>query len=82
MPWKARTLAPLERQNDELKLVVVRLRYELTSARQAVGRLRYLVRERSERVDQLTARVDQLRDQNRRLDQEADRLVEMIRLSP
>jgi hypothetical protein len=61
---------------------IIELRSELTTAKQSAGRLRYLVRERSERVDQLTARVDQLRDQNRRLDQEADRLAEMIRLSP
>jgi hypothetical protein len=40
------------------------------------------MRERIERIDELNARIEQLRDQNRRLDAENDHLVEMVRLPP
>jgi len=33
-------------------------------------------------IDELNGKIDQLRDQNRRLDAEAERLAEMVRLSP
>jgi hypothetical protein len=47
-----------------------------------VGRLQYLLLERTHRIDELNGKIDQLREQNRRLDAEAERLVDMIRLSP
>ena len=40
------------------------------------------MRERAERIDEISDTIAQLRDQNRRLDEENDRLVEMARLHP
>jgi chaperonin cofactor prefoldin len=36
------------------------------------------MRERIERIDELNSRIEQLRDQNRRLDEEAERLAKMV----
>ena len=40
------------------------------------------MRERSERIDELNGKIDQLREQNRRLDAENEHLVKMVRLPP
>jgi chaperonin cofactor prefoldin len=47
-----------------------------------IHRLELVLRQRSERIDELTGKVARLRDQNRKLDEENDRLAEMVRLSP
>jgi septal ring factor EnvC (AmiA/AmiB activator) len=60
----------------------VRLNRELSDKQQYASRLEYLMRERSKRIDELTGTIDRLREQNRRLDAEADRLCELVRLSP
>jgi hypothetical protein len=78
MPWKARHLAPLERENDQLRAVVVQLRHQLETRENAVRRLEILARARSTRIDNLTGTIDRLRDQNRRLDQEAERYCQML----
>jgi hypothetical protein len=44
--------------------------------------LEILVAERNACIDALHGRIDRLREQNRRLDEEADRLAEMIRFAP
>jgi hypothetical protein len=82
MPWKARRPNQIEKENDQLRTVVIQLRSELETRANAVRRLEILARARSTRIDNLTGTVDRLREQNRRLDAEADRLAEMIRLSP
>ena len=41
-----------------------------------------LLREPLTRIDELNGRIEQLRDQNRRLDEENEHLVEMVRLAP
>jgi hypothetical protein len=82
MPWKARRPNQIEKENDQLRTVVIQLRHELETRENAVRRLEILARARSTRIDNLTGTVDRLREQNRRLDAEADRLAEMVRLSP
>lgn len=47
-----------------------------------VGRLHILMRECTERIDELTATIDQLREQNRRLDQECEHLAAMVKHQP
>jgi hypothetical protein len=42
------------------------------------GKLEYLLFERTERIDDVHAKIDQLREQNKRLDQENEHLVEMV----
>ena len=44
-----------------------------------VSRLHILMRER---IDELNGKLEQLRDQNRRLDADNEHLVEMVRLPP
>jgi hypothetical protein len=41
-----------------------------------------VLHQRLETIDELANTVAVLRDQNRRLDEEAERLAEMVRLSP
>lgn len=79
-PSRAEILARLE--IDKLKTALVLLRTELTGKEGYVGRLEYLLSLRTARIDHLTSMIDKLRDQNKRLDQEAERLAEMVKLSP
>jgi chromosome segregation ATPase len=82
MPWKPAPVTDLQRQVDALQFKLVRLNRELSDKQQYASRLEYLMRERSKRIDELTGTIDRLREQNRRLDAEADRLCELVRLSP
>jgi hypothetical protein len=41
-----------------------------------------LLHERLTKIDELTGTIDRLREQNRRLDEEAEHLAEMIRFAP
>ena len=45
-------------------------------------RLEVLLRARTERMDELANTIATLREQNRRLNEEADHLAEMVRMSP
>jgi hypothetical protein len=81
--WRSRPdAAALERNIDELRTENIRLRREVSNKEQYIGRLKVLCHERTTRIDDLRATIDQLRQQNRRLDAEADRLAEMVRLAP
>ena len=86
MPWPRRRLSldtlKLQRENDGLKTTIVCLRREPENREGAAGRLEVLMRERSARIDELTGTIDRLREQNKRLDQENEHLVEMVRLPP
>jgi chromosome segregation ATPase len=70
MPWPRRqaniTELELKRQLDTLQLQLVRLRTELTNKQQYAGRQEDLLRERMERIDELNATIERLREQNRR----------------
>ena len=70
----------LKRENDELLMRIIRLRYEVENKQGAVGRLEILMRERMDRIDDLNAKLEQSRQQIKRLDDENERLVEMVRL--
>jgi hypothetical protein len=78
---RACNVGQLEHEIAGLRFVVIQLRGELETKEGAVSRLELLLRERLTRIDQLTGTIDQLRLQNRQLDAENDRLVEMVRLS-
>ena len=81
MPWKSRRLDPTEKENDQLRLVIIQLRHELQTKQTALGGLELALRERCEHIDTLNARLEQSRAQCQRLDAEAERLAEMVRLS-
>jgi regulator of replication initiation timing len=68
----------LLKENDGLRTEIIRLRHQLTTNQHYAGRLECLLHERMERIDQLTATIDQLRERNRRLDEEAEHLAAMV----
>ena len=68
MPWPRRarlTEVELKRQNETLALQLVRLREQLTSKQDYASRLEFLLHERMERIDELNAKLELLREQNR-----------------
>ena len=72
---------PLERQCEALKTQNICLHTELRHQQDIVSRLKFLLSERLNKIDQLNATIDRLRDQNRKLDAENEHLCEMVRLS-
>jgi chromosome segregation ATPase len=70
----------LQKENDGLRTEIVKLRHELTNKQGYAERLEVLLRERMERIDELTATIDQLRERNKRLEAEAEHLA-AIRLA-
>ena len=72
---------PLERQCETLKTENVCLHSKLRHQQDFVSRLKFLLSERLNKIDQLNATIDRLREQNRRLDAEAERYAEMVKLS-
>ena len=61
MPWKAKPVSILQRENDNLKTTICLLRRELENRQGAVGRLELLVHERTARIDELTGKLEQAR---------------------
>ena len=82
MPWKFRPLDPIERENAGLRTELIKLRRELQTKRTQLGGLKLALHQRLETIDHLRGRIERLQQRNRRLDAEADRLAEMVRLSP
>jgi chromosome segregation ATPase len=78
MPFKFHPLAPLERENDQLRTTICSLRRELENKQGAVGRLELALIQRSERIDELANTIATLRDQNRRLNEEAENYFRML----
>jgi len=76
--WPPKVLSNLERENDKLRTTICSLRCELENKQGAVGRLELLLHERLAKIDQLVAQVDQLRHQNKKLDEEAEHLAQMV----
>jgi hypothetical protein len=78
MPWKSRRLDPTEKENDQLRLVIIQLRHELQTKQTALGGLELALRERCEHIDTLNARLEQSREQCRRLDRECENYFQML----
>jgi hypothetical protein len=72
----------LQKEITTLQLRLLRANSELRTKTVYAQRLEYLVHERSERVDELNAKLQQTREQVRRLDQECEHLADMIRILP
>jgi hypothetical protein len=80
--WRSRPdIAPLEQDNAALRSELVKLRHDLANKTGYAGRLEVLLRARTERIDELANVVAVLRDQNRRLNEEADHLAKLVRMS-
>ena len=68
----------VKREVDGLKTTICVLRRELENRDGAVQRLEVLLCERLTKIDQLTAQIDELRHQNKKLDEEAEHLAQMM----
>ena len=80
--WEARPdIAQLEQAIDQLRTELIKLRREVSDKEQYIGRLKVLCHERTTRIDNLRATIDDLRAANQKLDAEADHLAELVRLS-
>jgi hypothetical protein len=86
MPWPPRRPSShelqLQRECEVLQLKLLKANSELRTKTVYAQRLEYLVHERSERVDELNAKLEQSREQVRRLDLQNQILVEMIAAPP
>ena len=74
MPWPKRPnidVLTLQREIDALRTTILCLKREIENKAGHVQRLEALLCSRLQKIDELTAQVDQLRQQNRRLDTEA-----------
>jgi hypothetical protein len=77
--WRAHpATAALEREVDTLKITVIQLRRDLTNKTGYATRLELVLRQRMERIDQLNGQLEQVREQNRRLDAEAEHYFQML----
>ena len=72
----------LERKVETLSIKLLKVNAELRMKTIYASRLEIQVAERSEMIDQLHHRIDQLRDQNKKLEIEADHLADMVRIMP
>ena len=84
MPWPKRSPAAvqLKQHNAALALQLLRLREQLTNKEHYAGGLEVLIRERLARIDELSATIDRLRDQNKKLNQENEHLAAMLKHEP
>jgi hypothetical protein len=86
MPWPPRrsnrTEIGLQREITTLQLKLLRVNSALAIKTQYATRLEYLLHQRSETIDELTGKLEQSREQVRRLDQECEHLADMIRIMP
>jgi hypothetical protein len=80
--WRsAPPVEQLERDLDALRTENIRLRREAANKDLYIGRLKVLCHERTARIDDQRGRIEQLQERNRCLDEEAERLAEMVKLS-
>jgi hypothetical protein len=79
MSWKPRPAGPLEQEIAALKTTIALLRTELNHKEDFVGRLQFVLRSRLTRIDEQANTIAVLRDQNKRLTDEADHLAELVK---
>jgi hypothetical protein len=70
---------PLERQYEALKTENVCLHTELRHQQDFVSRLKFLLRERLARIDDLNGKLEQARAQIRKLGEENDHLAQLAK---
>ena len=84
MPWNYRwrshpAVERSEQDINELRADNVRLRREVKTKQSHLRRLKILVQQRSDVIDDLRGKLEQLQARNRQLDEEAERYAEMVR---
>jgi hypothetical protein len=68
----------LEQAIDQLRTANIQLRRQLTTKTNLANGLKLALAERMQRVDDLNAKLEQAKLQNRKLDEENDHLVESV----
>jgi len=77
--WRATpAVEQLERHIDELRTTVIRLHREVENKAGYAAKLELVLRQRTETIDALNARLEQSREQVRRLDQECEHYFRML----
>jgi chromosome segregation ATPase len=80
--WRTRAdIAKLEHEIDTLRSEVIKLRHELTTKTNFANSLQLALAERHAKIDTLTAKLEQVRTMNQRLDQEAEHYFQMLAAS-
>ena len=80
--WRSRPdAAQLEHTIDQLRTELIKLRRQLSGKDQYIDRLKVLRHERTTRIDDLRATIDDLRAANQKLDAEAERYAQLVRMS-
>jgi chromosome segregation ATPase len=81
--WKSHPgAAQLKQAIDQLRAANVQLRRQLTTKTNLANGLQLALAERCARIDDLNAKLEQARVQNRKLDEENEHLATMIRILP
>src|SRR6516165_5131869 len=84
MPWNRRRARlneiQLQRTNGALSTQLVQVREQLKNKECYAAGLEILLRQRNERIDQLTAQVDQLREHSRHADEKAEHMAMFVGL--
>ena len=84
MPWNRRRAClneiQLRRTNGTLSTQLLQLREQLRNKESYAAGLEILLRQRNERIDQLTAVADQLREHSRHTDEEAQHMAMFVGL--
>ena len=82
MPWNRRRArlneVQLQRTNGALSTQLLQLREQLRNKESYAAGLEILLRQRNERIDQLTAQVDQLREHGRHTHEEAQHMAMFV----
>ena len=82
MPWNRRRARlneiQLQRTNGALSTQLFQLREQLRNKESYASGLEILLRQRNERIDQLTAQVDRLREHSRHTDEEAQHMAMFV----
>ena len=73
------SVVPLERECNQLKTTIALLHSELEIKEGYVSRLKFLLRERLTRIDDLNGKLEQARAQIRKLDGECEHLAELVK---
>jgi hypothetical protein len=83
MPWQPRiNPKQLKKHHDELALKLLRTREELQKQERYATGLEIALSTRLERIDELNGKLEQSREQIRRLDLQNEILIEMIAAPP
>ena len=71
--WQTRPdVTPLEHAIDQLRTENIRLRRDLTNKTGYAAKLELVLRQRTQTIDRLNDKLEQVRAQNRRLDAECE----------